>query len=432
MTSPTMVDAPTRPEPGRRDPRTIWTGEGATTWVEPEFPSAPALHRGELPRKRQYVGLDVARGFALIGMFAVHILPAYNAEANRATLQWLLFAGTSSALFGVLAGAGLAFTTGGAFPYQGRRLVQSHVQIVLRSVILLAIGFAVNQAPLVTYNILVYFAITFVLAIPFTMMRIRHVGLVGIGFMVLLPFVRFWVHGQTKNMGYFPNPQLQDLLADPFGVLNTLAVSGVYPAFTWLAFITIGIGVGRLIVRWPGAPLFLFTFGGLAYAIIRPISIFVERSERGYAMISASFPGVSEDGVDDFIVFGPTGQFPTDSLGWIISGSPHGETPFALLMGATAAVATIGFFMLVTRHSPGILDPLATVGRIPATIYLSHLLLLAYVAVGLNPWKLFAVQLVLAFGFAYLWRVLFRQGPVEWGMSTFAKLARFIIPASRS
>lgn len=427
MTSAT-VEAMVSPQPGRRSRRRIWTGDGTRSLIEPEFPTVPALRLEGTPRKRHYRGIDVARGFALLGMFAVHILPAYNQQDDRATVVWLLFAGTSSALFGVLAGAGLTFTTGGAFPYRGRRMLRAHVQIVLRSIALLAVGFAVNQAPLHTYNILVYFAAAFILAIPFTLMRVRYLALVSAGFMVILPLLRYWIHTHTAHAGYYPNPRLSDLVADPAGVANTLVISGVYPAVTWLAFITVGIGVGRLIVRWPQAPMFLFACGGLAYALIRPLSILIERSSWGYELISSCLPFANEDAVDDFIVFGPTGELPTGCLGWIITGSPHGESPLALLMGATAAVGVIGLSMLLSSKIPGILDPLATIGKIPATLYLSHLVLLAYTPNWTPAWALLVFQIGAAIVFGYLWKLVYRQGPVEWVMSSFAKTARFIVP----
>ncbi|MUN64653.1 DUF1624 domain-containing protein, partial [Kocuria sediminis] len=54
------------------------------------------------------VGVDAARGLALIGLIAVHILPEETETTGEPTWSYLLFAGDSAALFALLAGVGLA------------------------------------------------------------------------------------------------------------------------------------------------------------------------------------------------------------------------------------------------------------------------------------------------------------------------------------
>ncbi|MUN64901.1 hypothetical protein GMA12_17440, partial [Kocuria sediminis] len=54
------------------------------------------------------LGVDAARGLALIGLIAVHVLPEENDATGDPTWSYLLFAGDSAALFALLAGVGLA------------------------------------------------------------------------------------------------------------------------------------------------------------------------------------------------------------------------------------------------------------------------------------------------------------------------------------
>jgi uncharacterized membrane protein len=58
-------------------------------------------------------GIDAARGLALLGMMATHLLPTFESNANL-TPTWigLIFSGRAAALFAVLAGVGLALSTG--------------------------------------------------------------------------------------------------------------------------------------------------------------------------------------------------------------------------------------------------------------------------------------------------------------------------------
>src|SRR6478735_4393816 len=58
-------------------------------------------------------GIDAARGLALLGMMATHVLPTFESDAQL-TPTWvgLVFSGRAAALFAVLAGIGLALSTG--------------------------------------------------------------------------------------------------------------------------------------------------------------------------------------------------------------------------------------------------------------------------------------------------------------------------------
>ncbi|BAS08300.1 hypothetical protein AHiyo4_17220 [Arthrobacter sp. Hiyo4] len=69
---------------------------------------APA-RPSRVPRTSQAVGrlrgIDAARGLALLGMMATHLLPTFEANADL-TPTWigLTFSGRAAALFAVLAG----------------------------------------------------------------------------------------------------------------------------------------------------------------------------------------------------------------------------------------------------------------------------------------------------------------------------------------
>ena len=53
------------------------------------------------------VGVDAARGLALLGMVSVHVLPATDGDGGE-SLAYAVASGRSAALFAVLAGVGLA------------------------------------------------------------------------------------------------------------------------------------------------------------------------------------------------------------------------------------------------------------------------------------------------------------------------------------
>jgi hypothetical protein len=61
----------------------------------------------DLPKKKRLIGIDAARGLALIGLMAIHLFPSAK-ENGEPTLAWNLFSGDSAALFALLAGRWLA------------------------------------------------------------------------------------------------------------------------------------------------------------------------------------------------------------------------------------------------------------------------------------------------------------------------------------
>ncbi|GLC62468.1 hypothetical protein PLESTB_001903100, partial [Pleodorina starrii] len=53
---------------------------------------------------------------------AIHILPSWNEETGEASFTWRIFSGDSAALFALLAGVGLALTSGGSHPHEGKAM----------------------------------------------------------------------------------------------------------------------------------------------------------------------------------------------------------------------------------------------------------------------------------------------------------------------
>ena len=89
---------------------------------------------------RRLVGIDAARGLALIGLMAIHLLPAWNEETGEASWSWRLFSGDSAALFALLAGVGLALTSGGRHPHEGRTMTADRIGLVVRAVLIAIVG----------------------------------------------------------------------------------------------------------------------------------------------------------------------------------------------------------------------------------------------------------------------------------------------------
>lgn len=109
-------------------------------------------------------GVDAARGLALLGMIAVHIMPLAvlsSSAVPSATWAGSLFAGRASALFVLLAGVGLALLSGGSGSIAAPKLAGVRRQVVIRAVLICGFGLGLGMLDTNVAVILVHYAIMF-------------------------------------------------------------------------------------------------------------------------------------------------------------------------------------------------------------------------------------------------------------------------------
>lgn len=430
-----------RPEPGRRAPRRIWTGSPAIgpdtrsqpldseLWTAqiPVLTGPPPARTGHGRRAaatrnvatadgrrttRRIMGVDVARGFALLGMVAVHTLPPTANEQGDPSWTWTLFGGHAAALFALLAGVSLAFLTGGRNPRQGRDATRARVGIAVRALILFAIGLALNLLALPAYNILIYYGLMFLLAIPFTGMRVRWLILSSVLFAVLAPFLMQWALGILPAHVY-DNPDAVDLALSPGTVLAQLFLTGTYPALPWMAFMCLGMALGRMPLTRDRIQILLVITGAVVAAVAQGLSLLLLlRFDVRGALLDAT-PWMTGKDVWTVQVFGPDPQLPTTTLKWLVVSGPHTNTPFALAFSAGLAMVALGAFLLACRAVGRWLTPLAAMGSMTLTLYASHLVFLSIVPVGQTPWFWYLVQIAVAALFATAWQQALGTGPLE-------------------
>ena len=185
--------------------------------------------------------MDVARALALIGMMGTHLLPELDSRFH--VTPWFWFAGgRASALFAVLAGVSLALASGGATPRlrPARAVV---VRVVVRAALIAFIGFALVELDPPIAVILVNYALLFVLGLPLLWLRPGRWWSAPSAWALAMPLL-----SQAWRAHLAPGPGAQPSFADlahPWDLLTRLALTGYYPVLTWLAFLAVGIAVGR-------------------------------------------------------------------------------------------------------------------------------------------------------------------------------------------
>jgi len=351
--------------------------------------------------ERRLVGVDTARGLALLGMMAVHVLPG-RGPGGTPTLASAVAGGRSAALFAVLAGVSLALVSGGDRPVVGRRRLSVSAGLVTRAVLIAALGLWLADRRSGVAVILAYYGVLFVVALPFLGLRTRSLVPITTSWLVLAPVVS---HLWRQRLPGGPGQQVTwaGLLDDPESAASRLLVTGYYPVLTWTGYLLAGLAVGRLGRAALGSRRVAarLLVGGSLGALTVLLA----------GRVLAQWAGLPAE--QRF--FGTT---PTDRWAWLLTPAEHSGTPLDFLHTTASALAVLGGCLLLAegarRGVRRVVAPFAAAGSMTLTLYTGHVLALA---AELGPprgtGRLWAVHAVLALGLALAWRVAWGRGPLE-------------------
>ncbi|MGX5359571.1 heparan-alpha-glucosaminide N-acetyltransferase domain-containing protein [Kocuria sp. KH4] len=382
-------------------------------------------------------GVDAARGLALIGLIAVHVLPEENDDTGDPTWSYLLFAGDSAALFALLAGVGLALSTGRSRPHRGRQLVADRIGLAVRAVLIAGVGLLIGyimpeDAP--ANGILLYYGMFFLLAIPFLSLGPRSLfaaaGVCGVTAPLLILGLQDSLPEYSSD-----NPTFQHLLSEPAAVLAQLLLSGAYPALAYMTYILAGMGIGRLDLRATTWQVRLVAIGpGLAMAA-QFTSWILLYAAGGFQRLVGSSPGLDEETLMQALIWEPDVDR-LNSPWWLAVTTPHMNTPLSIAWSLGVGMTVLGLFLLAADRIAAWLRPLAAMGAMTLTLYSAHLVALSVELHEDAPYQWFLVHVVVAALVALAWQRLVGQGPLEKVVGTAVRAARRAVlrgaPAHRS
>ena len=382
-------------------------------------------------------GIDAARGLALLGMMATHVLPTFESDAQL-TPTWvgLVFSGRAAALFAVLAGVGLALSTGRERPLQGSELSAARRGVALRALVVGAVGLTVGGLEVNIAIILVHYAVLFLCVLPFLGLGVKRLLVLAAGWVLVSPLLAFllrpWLlaaHPAALHLAH--NPRWEDL-STPGVLLGDLFLTGYYPVFQWIAYLLIGLAVGRMALTTAVVPALLLA-GGTALAVLAKwLSTVLMEDWGGLAALKASLHDPSYP-LESLLKVNLAGNEQTGSGWWLATSAPHSGTTLDLLHTAAVAAAVVGFCLLLHRLGEWIeldlLLPLRGAGALTLSFYTAHLCIMAalygkplwpgWTVEGVY-WAQAAAVLLIGSAFAALsWR-----GPLEWLAHAANRLGR--------
>ena len=426
-----------RPHPDSEATRTDRFAAPAATGGHPAPPPAAtdttAGSAGPRPGGR-LLGVDATRGLALFGIIAVHAL-VETTEEGVPTASYLVFGGRSAALFALLAGVSFAFMTGRARVRPGPELSATAAMLATRAGVLLLLGLALSWTdPTIATLILPYYAIAFLLAIPLVALPTRVLAPLAVALCVGVPVLSHLLRPFLPQPD-LTNPSVRELFTDPLGLLSELAVTGAYPAVIWLAYMAVGLVVGRLRLSSVRTAAVLVA-GGTATALAATgVSMGLLGPAGGYAAIAAASPPQLLDTaptIADVVTGSPGGVAPTTTWWWLATVAPHSGTPLDVLQTTGSALAVLGAILLaagITAGGPAralgpLLRPLAVAGSMTLTCYVGSVLFMNSPLDVFGPVEGYLWQIGVATAAAVAWRRAVGRGPLETLVSAPAHAVR--------
>ncbi|MBC7552018.1 MAG: DUF1624 domain-containing protein [Cellulomonas sp.] len=285
---------------------------------------------------KRIVGVDVARGLAVLGMMTAHV--GVVPPALWSSTGWLAVAdGRSAATFAVLSGVSVALLSGGPQPVAGTDLFQSRVKIGIRAVLLLILGVLLTGLGTPVAVILQSYAAYFLLVLP--VLRAAPAVLVGLATLVAVvgPPVCFAL-GDALD-GY----------DGPFALAVDVLISGTYAAGIWMAYVLTGLAVGRLdLLRGDVRRGLVLAGAGLAVA--------------GYIGGSLAFRAAAGAGPEVLR---------------LLSVEPHADSTFEVVSNTGVALGVLGLCLVVADRWPRVVYPVAATGALALSVFSVHIVAIA-------------------------------------------------------
>jgi uncharacterized membrane protein len=321
------------------------------------------------------VGVDMARGLAVLGMFAAHV--GSDRPEFWTSTGWLQVAdGRSAATFALLAGVSAALLSGGPVPAVGAALTRARTRIVVRAALLWPLGFLMIALGTLAAVILPGYAVMFGLTAMTLTWRRRTLLVTSAVVAVVGPVVLHALRSAelTRVSGH-RLPQILDVLVGPY-----------YPAIVWMAYLLVGVALGRTDLQAPGTPVRLAALGG------------------GLAVL-----GYGSAAIAARTVTSATGRE-------LLTAAPHSGTTPELVGNIGVSLAVVGVCVALSRVAPRLVVPLAATGALALTAYCGQLVAIAMLGNDIirDPDNVrLVIFVVVTMAAATLWRLTIGRGPLE-------------------
>ncbi len=343
-------------------------------------------------KKKRIVGFDLARSLAIFGMVLVNFKVVMNAKGTGSVwLEWLmgLLDGRAAATFVVLAGVGISLLSAKGLKSGDQAQIRAYrITLLKRALFLFIVGLAyISIWPAdILHFYGVYIAIAALLLTASNRQLLTISTLLPVAFLILTLLFDYEAAWNWVTLTYADFWTVQ-------GMIRHIFFNGFHPVIPWLAFMLVGMWLGRqdLLNAAFRKKLFIISFS--IAAITEAISALFGKGE----------------------------------LGLLLDTAPMPPMPPYIIAGTATALVVILVCLEITLHRPnaGWIPPLVHTGQLALTLYVAHVVIgMGFLeAIGRldNQSLSFAavsgiIFSILSVIFAHLWRQRYKRGPLEWVM----------------
>ena len=338
------------------------------------------------------VALDVARFLAIAGMIAQHT-----------GSPWPVALGFPSALFAVLSGMTAVLSTR-RYVAEGRPGA-ARASVAARGAAVLVIGVVLAFIPGPAVVVLLAIGLSLLVASPLVTFGPRVLVPVAVAFAVVTPIVTMLLFGGEAPAG-------------PMALLLRELLAGIlafpYPLGQWVAFVLVGMAVARVLERRAEArtDVVWATVLGIVCCVLAG-------AVAQLAPVFASWEAALIPFEWRMVALGPEEPW----LYSLVGIDPHaGGLGGTVLFASVSVAVVLGLHLMLGRARRGVLlaiAPLTAPGRIPLTVYVVHVVVLAATVAwvpGIDevPWGwVFVAHVALAVLLGLAVALTGRRGPLE-------------------
>ena len=362
---------------------------------------------------RRLAGIDLARAVAIFGMITVNFRAVFTEEEAP---EWLRRAaeqvdGRAAALFVVLAGIGISLLTRRARQAGDPAALRADRMMVLRRALFLFVaGLAFREVW--RFDILHFYGV-YLLAAAFLLdVRARRLALLAAALTFVFPLLYFILPAQFGIPFWDTTDSLR-----PDQVALDLFFQGYHPVAPWLAFLLVGMILGRadladprLRRRWLIAGLVLVALGEALAKGLLDLGLL----KLGFEIAPRATVEAAAD---------------------LFGSDPYPPMPLFVLVGLGWALVVISLSLAIAARwgDRRWLQPFIHAGQLALTIYVFHGTIGAWLPAAFGVEAPLSLAWVLAYsaGFyagcillATLWRQRFARGPLEAAMRFVSRSRR--------
>ncbi|KDA06097.1 hypothetical protein DC31_12875 [Microbacterium sp. CH12i] len=338
-------------------------------------------------------GVDLARGLAVLGMFAAHLLVTAESWVWSEPGTWLAIVdGRSSILFATLAGVSIGLVTGGRTPLGPEQMNVARGRLAMRAGVLWVLGILLILTGVPVYVILPAYAILFLIVLPLTGLKAGPVLWTAAVLGIVMPFIQ-------------PLLDRLPIWQGPFALELDAAIGWHYPFTVWVAFVLAGLGIARAGVTRLSVQIRMLAIGAALAAI-------------GYGLAELSPPAMNEY--------------------WLAvwTSEPHSAGIWEVIGSGGFVIAVLALCLLMCRIPmlKAVTLPLRATGAMPLTAYVMQLLVWTAIAVWvlndtgnlfgfreLDPFWPLTLGTIIG---CTLWALLIGRGPLEWALERTSRIVR--------